>query len=387
MKKMISVVSAVFILLLSIFVIDYNTTGYIKNALFTPVEDEVQTVKILATGDIMYHLPLYIKNFDETTGKYDFSTYYEKMKEYIDSSDIVVGNFESTINPNRKISGHPMFNSPPESVEYLKNIGFDILSTANNHCLDTSIEGVETTIDAIESVGLKNFGTYRDNNRELLIIEENEIKIGFLSYSEIFNGLDYNIAEDKVNNISPMNRDLISGDIDNLKAQGVDFIVVYPHWGVEYSTSPSEFQRDMNDYFLSLGADVVLGSHPHVLQPVEYREINGSNKFSIYSMGNSISNQRKPWMKNKGVEFGTFVELTVEKNITKGTTVLAAVDVKPTYVNRYRDEKGLFKYEVVALNDLMETGKYRDEIDDSTKKFVDENYQWVMDVLNNREAK
>ncbi|RVU53909.1 CapA family protein [Anaerosphaera multitolerans] len=395
MKKIISIIATAFLLVLGIFVADYYNEGYIKeilldsdrNILISAEEDEISTVKILATGDIMYHLPLYIKTLNSETGKYDFSTYYEKMRDQIEASDIVVGNFETTVNPNWKLSGHPMFNTPIEALEYLKSAGFDILSTANNHCLDTSIEGVETTIEAIESVGLQNFGTYNNGERKLLTVEENGIKVGFLAYTESFNGLDYGIEEEKLYMLSPMDESLITSEIEELKSQGTDFIVIYPHWGVEYRTVPSDYQRQMNEFFLNAGADVVLGSHPHVLQPVEYREIDGENKFSIYSMGNSISNQRKPWLLEKGVEFGSFVELTVEKNMRENKTALKSVDVMPTYVNRFMDVDGIYKYETVLLNDLVDGGRYRDVIDDATKNFIDSNYQWVMDVLNNEEVK
>ncbi len=342
-------------------------------------ESGTHQVKIWATGDIMYHMPLYKNNFNEQRGEYDFSNYYRKVEEYLNGADLVVGNFESTVNPAKALSGHPMFNTPPESLKYLKNSGFDILSTANNHCLDTGVEGVYATIEAMDKAGLKHFGTYKDA-RKPLVIEYNNIKIGFLSYSEIFNGMDPLVDEDKKHIISPLDEELIIKDVTELKNQGADYIICYPHWGIEYSRVPSERQKYFNDFLIQNGVDAVLGSHPHVIQPFETREFEGDEKFTIYSMGNSISNQRIKWIGRKGVESGVFVELNIEK--TGDKTILKNYKLFPTYVNRYRDERGVIQSEAVLYYDLAAGGKYRDILSETDKVFVDENYKETMEVLN-----
>ncbi|WP_036729074.1 CapA family protein [Peptoniphilus mikwangii] len=399
MKKIFFVLSAILILIVGFVVVDYSTNGNISGLNFISKEPvikkntvkqknvddkpEKKSVTILATGDIMYHLPLYIRNFDETKGKYDFSTYYAKMKEYIDLSDITVGNFESTVNPNRRISGHPMFNTPKEALEYLKEIGFDVLSTVNNHCIDTHAEGIETTIDEMDNAGLKHFGTYKTADRPMLVVEKNDIKIGFIGYSEIFNGLESLVPKDRAYMISPLDEELIKEDISKLKSLGADFIIAYPHWGVEYSKEPSEVQKYFNDYFLNLGVDAVLGSHPHVLQPVKNSSYNGKKTFTIFSMGNSISNQRIKWLPKDGVETGVFVKLYIDKE--NGVTSLTNVELIPTYVNRYIDEKGKPQSEVLAYKDIIDGGKYRDTLDDATKAFVDKNYNLLSESLREYE--
>ncbi|WP_138159645.1 CapA family protein [Peptoniphilus catoniae] len=393
MKKLLYILT-VLILLTATFISSTLLKSYYGNNETKPlskskVEEEIKeepktyTSKIWATGDIMYHMPLYKNNFNAEKSEYDFSNYYKKVEEYLNGADLVLGNFETTVNPNRPLSGHPMFNSPEESLKYLKASGFDILSTANNHCLDTGVEGVFTTIDAMDKAGIKHFGTYKER-REPLIVESNNIKIGFLSYAEIFNGLESLVSQDKSYAISPLKEDLILNDISEMKNLGVDYIICYPHWGIEYSRVPSENQKHFEDFLLSNGVDAILGSHPHVVQGINEREINGEKKFTIYSMGNSISNQRELWLHRKGVESGVFVELNLEK--TGDKTVLKSYNLFPTYVNRYRDERG-WQSEVILYYDLIEGGKYRDLLTEKDKDFVDKSYNETMDILYNKEDK
>lgn len=380
-KKLIGLI--VFIsLLITVLLFEYNHNYFFSkkiNEIDPP--DITREVNIMATGDIIYHMVTYINNFDEESGKYDFSSFYNKMKPYIDSSDIMIGNYETTSNPNRLYSGFPTFNTPPESIEYLKNIGFDVLSTANNHCIDTGVEGIISTIDIMDQNNIKHFGTYKENIDRGIIIEKNNIKIGFLGYSERFNGMDSLVSKEEKFMISPFNIEEIKKDIDILKNKGANFIIIYPHWGNEYVFEPSDFQKLMKDELLEAGADVILGSHSHVLQPTVYDEINNEKKFTIYSMGNSISNQRREWMKRDGTETGVFVNIKITKKDSEDKAVLENIDLIPTYVNRFKDDRGKFIYEVVALKDYIEGGIYRDTIDESTKKRVDDNYNNAIKIL------
>lgn len=349
-----------------------------KSEHLTPADSPTYKAKVWATGDIMYHRPLYANNFDSSTGKYTFNTYFQKVSEYLHGADLVLGNFETTVNPNKPISGHPLFNTPPEALDYLKSVGFDALSTSNNHCLDTGYDGVHTTIDAIEKSGLKHFGT-RKNGDSPLIITVNGIAVGLLSYSEMFNGLDGLVPHENRLEISPLQEDLILGDIKNLKGLGADYIIAYPHWGNEYTQEPTENQKYFNQFLLENGVDAVLGSHPHVLQRVETQIINGQNKFSIYSMGNAISNQRHQWLNEKGVESGVFIELNLIKKGDK--TTLESFVLHPTYANRYVDEFGKYQTELILYSDLLESGKYRNSLTPSLQQFIDLEYQWVADRL------
>lgn len=374
MKKIITISLSILLLSVGVLYIYSNNNKSINLNSPKKIENEIYRTKIWATGDIMYHMPLYKYNYDATTGLYSFNTYYQKVSEYLKGADLVIGNFESTVNPNKPISGHPMFNTPPEALNYLKDFGFDALATSNNHCLDSGYEGIQTTIDSIEKANLKHFGTRRENSKPL-IITTNGIAVGLLSYSEMFNGLDGLVPKDKLYEISPLQEDLILGDIQNLKSLGADYIIAYPHWGVEYTSEPSETQKYFEKFLLDNGVDAVLGSHPHVLQRAELKD----NKFTIYSMGNSISNQRQQWIGHTGVESGVFVELNLIKQ--NGNTKLENFILHPTYVNRYRDQNGKIQSEVVLYSDILNGGKYRNILDQRTQNFVDSSYNWVIEKL------
>lgn len=375
-KKFIATIVVICVILTG-FIYKYN----LENARVKEAKEDIKReINIMATGDIMYHKITYINNFNEEKGEYDFSSFYDKMKPYIDSSDIMVGNYETTSDPNREYSGFPCFNTPPESVKYLKEIGFDALSTANNHCVDTGENGIISTIDIMNENNIKHFGTYKENIDRGIIIEKDNIKVGFLSYSESFNGMDQLVSQENKFMISPFNLDQIKEDIEKLNEKGANFIVIYPHWGVEYAKQPSDFQKNMNDELFKLGADVVLGSHPHVLQRVEEKIIDGKKKFTIYSMGNSISNQRKEWMKRDGTETGVFVSLNISKKDSENKAVLENVSLIPTYVHRYKINNRTV-YEVIALKDLIDGGVYRDILDEGTKYKVDKHYEDAMEIL------
>lgn len=374
MKKLITISLSILLFSVGVLYIYSNNNKSINLNSPKKIENEIYRTKIWATGDIMYHMPLYKYNYDATTGLYSFNTYYQKVSEYLKGADLVIGNFESTVNPNKPISGHPMFNTPPEALNYLKDFGFDALATSNNHCLDSGYEGIQTTIDSIEKANLKHFGTRRENSKPL-IITTNGIAVGLLSYSEMFNGLDGLVPKDKLYEISPLQEDLILGDIQNLKSLGADYIIAYPHWGVEYTSEPSETQKYFEKFLLDNGVDAVLGSHPHVLQRAELKD----NKFTIYSMGNSISNQRQQWIGHTGVESGVFVELNLIKQ--NGNTKLENFILHPTYVNRYQDQNGKIQSEVVLYSDILNGGKYRNILDQRTQNFVDSSYNWVIEKL------
>lgn len=381
-KKLLALIIFVSIVF-TVVLYEYNSNiNFSKEEKKNNTTDVEREVNISATGDIIYHLITYKNNYNEAEQKYDFSSFYDKMKPYINSSDIMVGNYETTTNPSLAYSGFPRFNTPKESVEYLKKAGFDVLSTVNNHCIDTGVDGIISTIDEMDKNNIAHFGTYKENTDRGIIIEKNNIKIGFLGYSENFNGLDVLLPENKKYMISPFNLDTIKNDIDILNKKGANFIVVYPHWGNEYNFNISEFQKNMNDELLKAGADVVLGSHPHVLQPVKYDEINNKKVFTIYSMGNSISNQRREFMTKKGVETGVFVNLKIKKKDSEKKARLENVELIPTYVNRYMGEHGKYIYEVVALKDLLEGGVYRENLDEQSKIRVDENYNNAVQILN-----
>lgn len=383
--KNIFIISLVFFLSLSLFIayktdFKFENTNTVsseklqKNKGIEEKEDKTQ-VKILAMGDMIFHQPI-VKNY-RTGESYDFTPIFANISEDIKGADIAIANFEGSVNSNRKLSGFPMFNFPKESIYSLKNAGFDILSTANNHALDTGLDGVAETISHIKESGMESFGTLAGEGEKGILVEKNGIKIGLISFTDTLNGMD-SLMRNKEYSVNTFSQD-VAGDIKNLKDKS-DIVIVYPHWGNEYQHHPSERQIFLKEKLHEYGADIILGSHPHVLQRYEVEEINNKKLFTIYSMGNALSNQRVENLKKSGVDTGALVKLEIEKDNVSGVTSLKSYEVQPTYVNRYR-ANGMLNYDVIKLQDIRPGGKLSDGIDKNLQNSADKKYKEALGVL------
>ena len=384
--KNIFIISLVFFLSLSLFIayktdFKFENTNTVssekleKNKDADEEKEDKTQVKILAMGDMIFHQPI-VKNY-RTGESYDFTPIFANISEDINGADIAIANFEGSVNSNRKLSGFPMFNFPKESIYSLKNAGFDILSTANNHSLDTGLDGVAETISHIKESGMESFGTLSEEGEKGIIIEKNGIKIGLISFTDTLNGMD-SLMRNKEYSVNTFSQD-VAGDIKNLKDKS-DIVIVYPHWGNEYQHHPSERQIFLKEKLHEYGADIILGSHPHVLQRYEVEEINNKKLFTIYSMGNALSNQRVENLKKSGVDTGALVKLEIEKDNISGVTNLKSFEVQPTYVNRYR-ANGRLNYDVVKLQDIRPGGKLSNGIDKNLQNSADKKYKEALGVL------
>ncbi|WP_277218533.1 CapA family protein [Peptoniphilus vaginalis] len=384
--KNIFIISLVFFLSLSLFVAyktdfkfeNINTASnekIEKNKDKANLKEDKAQVKILAMGDMIFHQPI-VKNY-RTGNTYDFTPIFANISEDIKGADLAIANFEGSVNSNRKLSGFPMFNFPKESIYSLKNAGFDILSTANNHSLDTGLEGVAETLSHIKNSGMKSFGTMTEDGEKGILVEKNGIKIGLISFTDTLNGMD-SLMRNREYSVNTFSQD-VAGDIKRLKDKS-DIVIVYPHWGNEYQVHPNERQIYLKNKLHEYGADIILGSHPHVLQRYEVEEINNKKLFTIYSMGNALSNQRVENLKKSGVDTGALVKLEIEKDNISGVTCLKSYEVQPTYVNRYR-AKGRLNYYVVKLQDIRSGGKLSGGIDKTLQNSADKKYKDALGVL------
>lgn len=260
------------------------------------------TINMSVIGDIMCHNSQYKDAY--RNGKYDFSYVFEDIKPYIESADISIGNLETTFAGKEKgYSSYPNFNTPEVLAGDLKELGIDVLATANNHSLDTGYKGLESTIDYLDSAGINHIGTYKSTEaqNEILIKEVNGLKIAFLSYTYGTNGIS--VPNGKEYCINLIDKDLIKKQLDLAKEQMPDIICVNMHWGEEYQARPNNEQLDLEKFLFENGVDIILGSHPHVLQPMETKKFtmaDGSTKnvFTIYSLGNFVSGQDKKNTRN-----------------------------------------------------------------------------------------
>ncbi|MDD2446646.1 MAG: CapA family protein [Tissierellia bacterium] len=318
------------------------------------LETQKDRITILAAGDIMFHMPQV--NGAKIGDTYDFSNSFKNVKEHIKNSDLALVNFETVVAGNEKgFSGFPRFNSPTETVKALKDAGFDVLSTANNHSMDQGVNGLISTIDTINNNGLENIGTYKDENRSGLIKEVNNIKIGLLSYTYGINGLDSLLPSDKSYMVNLIDEELIQNDIDELNDK-VDLTIVFIHWGNEYQKQPSNYQVDLGNKLIEWGADIILGSHSHVIQKAAVVNYEGEDKYIIYSMGNFLSNQRKNNTDNHYTEDGVMVLLNIEK---EEKAIIKDIEYIPTWVNRYLVGNS-FAHEILPVEEAMNSNNYND---------------------------
>jgi poly-gamma-glutamate capsule biosynthesis protein CapA/YwtB (metallophosphatase superfamily) len=335
----------------------------------TPVEieEEEKKISIIATGDIMFHMPQ-IKSAYKGSKTYDFKPFFDMVKPDIEAADIAIANLETTINPKKAIASYPKFNSPVEVLDAIKYTGFDVLVTANNHCVDTGKDGIISTVNAVKSYGMNPVGTGKSTDDKSFVVEKNGIKVGVLAYTSSTNGIK---APEGMVNFVDINR--IKVDIEKIKPSS-DFIIVYVHTGTEYVTKVEENQRKIFRQIADLGADAVLGSHPHVVRPSEVYNSKGKNVFIAYSMGNFISNQ--PY---KYTDIGLMVNLTVKK--FKGNTSLDAAELIPVYRLKYT-EKGKLIYKTVLCSEIDEY-----KVSNQNKVYVEETYKNIIgdfssEVLN-----
>lgn len=345
---------------------------------------EESEITISAVGDIMFHLPMYKRSYNVETGEYNFDSYYRKMKKYFDRSDLVVGNYEATSLPEKPMSGFPFFNAPKESIRSLKEQGFDLLVTANNHCLDTGMSGLISTIDLMNEYGIYHTGTFSGELRDGLLINIKGIKVGVLSYTQEFNGLDSRLPKDKSYMANKLEIETVKLDVNELKSRGADIILLFPHWGQEYVTVPTNYQKEMTKLILDAGVDIILGSHPHVIQRGELIESLNSKKYVLYSLGNSISNQRYETMGNYNTECGILAEIKISKNFKNNKTTLKEVNLIPTYVNRVKNSKGYNELEVIAIDDILEGGEFAHIFDQNIKARVIKNRERIENILNSK---
>ena len=260
----------------------------------TPVYD----AKLTFTGDIMVHSYQYNEAYNPQTGEYNFTHNFEDVKKYFDDSDFVVGNFETvTAGENVGISDYPCFNSPDSIAAAVADAGFDLVTTANNHCMDKGMKGTLRTLEVLDQNGIDHIGTYGsyEERAHIYTNDINGINIAFLSYTYGTNGI--RVPEKWLVNI--MSEELIKSDIARAKELNPDIIVILPHMGNEYETYTREVFKDWAYMMLNAGADIVVASHPHVLQPMEIIDITNEDGtvrkgFVMYSMGNFISSQTTP---------------------------------------------------------------------------------------------
>ena len=319
------IVLAVAVVLI-LFSLNYNS---IKKSNVEAI-DTINTVKISFVGDLMCHTPQ-MKYAEISADSFDFNPVFDSIKQYFRNSDLICGNLETTISGKKeKYSGYPRFNAPLQFLEGIKQTGFNFLFTSNNHSFDRGKKGVLATLEKIKEFGINSSGTYSSQKERdsIKILDVNGFKFGFLSYTYGLNG--YSLPKDEKYLVNLIDTTAIKNDIQNYRSKNPDLILVYFHFGDEYSRKPSTFQKSIVNKTLEYGADIIIGSHPHVVQPTEIIP-NPKSKLGksvvAYSLGNFISNQR--WRYS---DAGEILNISISKNILTDSCWLDDLSIVPTWV-------------------------------------------------------
>lgn len=273
------------------------------------------TFTLTSLGDTLCHNTQYWDAYNSKTDEYDFSYVYEDIKNYTLSSDITIGSLETTFAGKEKgYSNYPTFNTPDSLATALKDIGVDVVSLAGNHALDYGYTGLCRTIDVFNNIGLSHLGTYKtaEDQEKILIKDVKGVKIAFINYTYGTNGIPLPSGKDFCVNL--IDKDFIKKQINQAKEQNVDMIVACMHWGTEYRITANSEQKDLANFLFENGVDVILGNHPHVLEPMEKKTItlqDGTTKdvFVVYAFGNFTADQRDEITRDSAI-----LNLTITKN-------------------------------------------------------------------------
>lgn len=345
---------------------------------------QIKKVKLKAFGDIMAHMVQIQYAQNKGGGDYDFTDQFTYLKDFIEDSDIAIGNYETTTNPNLPYAGFPRFNAPAAYLRDLKDTGFDIVSTANNHSMDTELEGVLSTMDSAKEAGLDYVGSFKDKTERILYKEVKGIKFAFLAYTYGCNGREnLVIPREEVENLAYLSdEEQIKKDIKRAKASGADFIVVYPHWGIEYQSMPNETQTRLGRNMIEWGADLVIGNHPHVVEPVElYEAKDGREGLIAYALGNFISYQNYENNNDIRVEHSLALEIDLEKDLTSGNKKISDVTFHPIWVGTYYNDYGI-NIKNHLTEDFLEGGKYYDLVNENQRARIKQAHDMTLEIAN-----
>ncbi len=288
---------------------------FLFSPLFSLTED---SVTLYFAGDLMQHGPQ-VHAARVSDGTYNYDECFAYVKEQVSAADFAIANLEVPLG-GKPYTGYPQFSAPDEYATAIRDAGFDILMTANNHAVDKHTAGVNRTINILDSIGILHFGTYKSFEHRAvsypLIIEKNNIRIALLAYTYDTNGIP--VQHPTI--VNQIDREQILSDIRTAQILSPDAIIACMHWGLEYQTLPEQAERDLAEWMLSQGVDHIIGTHPHVIQPIEVVSSPTDSTYRhviAYSLGNYLSNQSPETTNRKLTDGGASVTLKIKKHLGK----------------------------------------------------------------------
>ena len=275
------------------------------------------TATLIFFGDAMQHQAQFdrAKMLGTAANPYNYDDCFTLLTPALKDADYSIVNLELPLGGGPNYSGYPMFSAPDSYAVALKNAGFDLFLTSNNHCLDRRDHGLRRTLDVLDSLKVDHIGTYRDSAERVKLVpfikEINGMKVGFLNYTYGTNGL---FAKEGAE-VAYIDKEKIKKEVAAIRKAGAEIVVVMPHWGVEYQLNEHSTQRDLADFLLKEGVEIIVGGHPHVVQPMKVitDTVTGNRSLVVYSLGNLISN-----MTTANTRGGALVRVVIERDKTTG---------------------------------------------------------------------
>ncbi|MDD2937428.1 MAG: CapA family protein [Proteiniphilum sp.] len=311
---------------------------FLFSCLFLQAKTQESRLTLLFAGDAMQHLPQ-VQGAMNEDGSFSYDSCFHWVKERIGTADLAGLNFETTLGGS-PYTGYPLFSSPDAFARSLKEVGFNLFFQANNHALDRGRKGLERTIDVLDSLGIKHTGTFKTaTTRSLyypLIIIKNGFRIAFLNYTLHTNGLQL----EEPNKVNLTDANLILQDLQHARLYKQDLIIAQMHWGEEYQTTPSRNQHKLADLLLREGVRIIIGHHPHVVQPVVIeRDAEAIKHVVFYSLGNFISNQQQ-----KYTDGGMLAEIVLSRKEPASPVVIEKCGYEFVWVQkRWHNKKAQYR--------------------------------------------
>jgi len=383
-----------------------------------PAPTVTASATVASMGDLLMHSYLFTDNPKYPSanciekGVYNFDSVFRYVDSYISKADYGVVNLETTFGGDgTPYSGNPLFNCPDALADSVAKAGFDMMLTANNHCVDTGAAGVKRTVEQVRSRNLATLGTQLDDTeKKYAVVDVNGIRLGMLCYTyaggmESDGSPNFNLnaatvlREPGLVNYFTANKldqfySEVQTHLDNMRAEGAEATILFIHWGTEYTLSAGEYtmtedatQRTIAQKMCDLGVDVIVGGHPHVVEPMDLLTSNTDpdhKTVCIYSLGNAVSNQRREEMNMKTghTEDGVIFSVTFEK-YSDGTVAVASADVMPTWVNKFTNSSGKVEYNILPLDPKTKDqwkGLY--QLSDAQYAETQSSYDRTMDIVN-----
>lgn len=309
-----------------------------------PDEPSSTTTAVIAVGgDIVMHTGLNTEAY--SSGEYDYTPIFGVLPDLISNTDYAVCSLVSTLADGGTYTAYPLFRSPTSIADAISSVGFDLVNTATSHLADSYKDGIDSTLDALDAAGLNHVGTYRtqeerDSSGNRTMVDINGISVAFLAYTCDTNnvpvsGFEYAAsicATDYLTGGTEIDYELMDSDIAAAREAGAELVFVFMSWGTEFSTSPSDLQYEIADGLISAGADVIIGGHCRVPQPMEMRTVrldDGTERtaFVCYSLGNLLSCQNDDY-----TDISAILNIEITRNDDTGETVVSGVSYRPIYM-------------------------------------------------------